>query len=57
MTTGASNDIEKATKCCQSYDYPVWYVSEKFGLIGLESVQHRYLDGQAGYELWSGDSI
>ncbi len=32
-------------------------MSEKFGLIGLESVQNRYLDGRPVMQLWSGDSI
>lgn len=46
VTTGASNDIEKATKVARSM-ITQYGMSEKFGLIGLESVQHRYLDGRA----------
>ena len=46
VTTGASNDIEQATKIARSM-ITQYGMSEKFGLIGLESVQHRYLDGRA----------
>lgn len=46
VTTGASNDIEQATKLARSM-VTQYGMSEKFGLIGLESVQHRYLDGRA----------
>ena len=28
VTTGAANDIEKATKNSQGYDYTVWYVRQ-----------------------------
>lgn len=45
VTTGASNDIEKATQISRSM-ITQYGMSEKFGLIGLESVQHRYLDGR-----------
>ena len=46
VTTGASNDIEQATKIARAM-ITQYGMSEKFGLIGLESVQHRYLDGRA----------
>jgi cell division protease FtsH len=46
VTTGASNDIEKATKIARSM-ITQYGMSEKFGLIGLESIQNRYLDGRA----------
>lgn len=46
VTTGASNDIEQATKVARSM-ITQYGMSEKFGLIGLESIQHRYLDGRA----------
>ena len=46
VTTGASNDIEKATKVARSM-ITQYGMSEKFGLIGLESIQNRYLDGRA----------
>ena len=45
VTTGASNDIEKATKIARAM-ITQYGMSEKFGLIGLESVQNRYLDGR-----------
>ena len=46
VTTGASNDIEKATRLARAM-VTQYGMSEKFGLMGLESVQHRYLDGRA----------
>ena len=45
VTTGASNDIEKATSVPRAM-ITQYGMSEKFGLIGLESVQNRYLDGR-----------
>ena len=45
VTTGAANDIEKATSIARAMS-PQYGMSEKFGLIGLESIQHRYLDGR-----------
>ncbi|WP_461816239.1 ATP-dependent zinc metalloprotease FtsH [Faecalimonas sp.] len=45
VTTGASNDIEKATKIARAM-ITQYGMSEKFGLIGLESIQHKYLDGR-----------
>lgn len=45
VTTGASNDIEKATKIARAM-ITQYGMSEKFGLIGLESIQNRYLDGR-----------
>ena len=46
VTTGASNDIERATSIARAM-ITQYGMSEKFGLIGLESVQHKYLDGRA----------
>ena len=46
VTTGASNDIEQATRLARSM-VTQYGMSEKFGLIGLESIQNRYLDGRA----------
>lgn len=46
VTTGASNDIEKATSLARSM-VTQYGMSEKFGLIGLETIQNRYLDGRA----------
>ncbi|MBO5093326.1 MAG: ATP-dependent zinc metalloprotease FtsH [Lachnospiraceae bacterium] len=45
VTTGASNDIEKATNIARSM-VTQYGMSKKFGLIGLESVESRYLDGR-----------
>ena len=45
VTTGASNDIEKATQVARAM-ITQYGMSEKFGLIGLESVQNRYLNGR-----------
>lgn len=46
VTTGASNDIERATKLARAM-VTQYGMSEHFGLMGLESVQHKYLDGRA----------
>lgn len=46
VTTGASNDIEKATEIARAM-VTQYGMSERFGLMGLESVRHRYLDGRA----------
>jgi len=46
VTTGASNDIERATKIARAM-VTQYGMSERFGLMGLESVQHKYLDGRA----------
>ena len=46
VTTGASNDIERATKLARAM-VTQYGMSERFGLMGLESVQNRYLDGRA----------
>ena len=45
ITTGASNDIEKATQLARAM-VTQYGMSEKFGLMGLESVESRYLDGR-----------
>lgn len=45
VTTGASNDIEKATNIARSM-VTQYGMSKKFGLIGLESVESKYLDGR-----------
>lgn len=46
VTTGASNDIEKATSIARSM-VTQYGMSKKFGLMGLETVESRYLDGRA----------
>ncbi len=45
VTTGASNDIEKATKIARSM-VTQYGMSDTFGLMGLESVESQYLSGQ-----------
>lgn len=45
VTTGASNDIEQATKVARAM-ITQYGMSERFGLMGLESIQNRYLDGR-----------
>ena len=45
VTTGASNDIEKATSIARSM-VTQYGMSERFGLMGLETIQNRYLDGR-----------
>ena len=45
VTTGASNDIEKATEIARAM-VTQYGMSRKFGLIGLESVESKYLDGR-----------
>ena len=46
VTTGASNDIEKATSIARSM-VTQYGMSDKFGMMGLETIQNRYLDGRA----------
>ncbi len=46
VTTGASNDIEKATDMAKAM-VTQYGMSKKFGLIGLATVESRYLSGQA----------
>ena len=45
VTTGAANDIEKATAIARSM-VTQYGMSKKFGLVGLESVENKYLDGR-----------
>lgn len=46
VTTGASNDIEKATKLARAM-ITRYGMSEKFGLMSLESEENQYLDRRA----------
>lgn len=46
VTTGASNDIEKATDIAKNM-VTQYGMSKKFGLIGLATVESKYLSGQA----------
>jgi cell division protease FtsH len=44
-STGASNDIERATKLARNM-VTQYGMSEKFGMMSLESTQNQYLDGR-----------
>ena len=46
VTTGASNDIEKATKLARAM-ITQYGMSDKFGLMSLETIENQYLDGSA----------
>lgn len=46
VTTGAANDIEKATNIARNM-VTRFGMSEKFGLMGLATVESEYLDGGA----------
>ena len=45
ISTGASNDIEKATQTARSM-VTMYGMSERFDMMGLESPSNRYLDGR-----------
>jgi cell division protease FtsH len=45
VTTGASNDIEKATQIVRAM-ITQYGMSDKFGLVGLAAQENEYLDGQ-----------
>ena len=45
QTTGASNDIERATSLARNM-ITQYGMSEKFGMAGLESIQNKYIDGR-----------
>lgn len=44
ITTGAANDIERATNLARQM-VTIYGMSDRFGMMGLESIQNRYLDG------------
>jgi len=44
-TTGAANDIEQATTLARNM-IAQYGMSDKFGMVGLESTQNKYLDGR-----------
>ncbi len=46
ITTGASNDIEQATKLARSM-VSRFGMSEEFGMVAMETVQNQYLGGDA----------
>lgn len=45
VTTGASNDIERATRLARQM-ITMYGMSDEFGLVALETVENRYLDGR-----------
>ncbi|WP_097026768.1 ATP-dependent zinc metalloprotease FtsH [Clostridium peptidivorans] len=46
ISTGASNDIERATETARNM-VTIYGMSERFDMMGLESMSNRYLDGRA----------
>ncbi len=46
VTTGASNDIERATSMARQM-ITMYGMSEEFGMVALETVESRYLEGRA----------
>ena len=47
QTSGAANDIERATDLARKL-VTMFGMSEKFGMMGLATVQNQYLDGGLG---------
>ncbi|MEA4816563.1 MAG: ATP-dependent zinc metalloprotease FtsH [Lachnospiraceae bacterium] len=45
-TTGASNDIERATALARSM-VAQFGMTERFDMVGLESIENKYLDGRS----------
>ena len=48
VTTGASNDIEQATKIARAM-ITQYGMSDRFGLMGLESIQNKYFGRPCGF--------
>ena len=46
ITTGASNDIERATSLARQM-ITMYGMSDEFGMVALETIESRYLDGRA----------
>ena len=46
VTTGAANDIERATEIARAM-ITRYGMSKKFGLVGLATIESQYLDGRA----------
>ena len=47
MTSGASNDIERATELARKM-VTMFGMSDRFGVMGLATIQNQYLDGGYG---------
>ncbi len=47
MTSGAANDIERATDLARRM-ITMYGMSDKYGMMGLATVQNQYLDGSMG---------
>ncbi len=45
-TTGAANDIERANELARAL-IAQYGMSDRFGMMSLESIEHKYLDGRA----------
>ncbi len=45
ITTGASNDIQRATSIARSM-VTIYGMTEKFDMVALEDIENRYLDGR-----------
>ncbi len=45
ITTGASNDIEQATKAGTRHDHPQYGMSKDFDMVAMETVTNQYLGG------------
>ena len=46
ITTGASNDIERATRVARQM-ITMYGMSDEFGFVALESIENQYLDGRS----------
>ena len=46
ITTGASNDIERATRLARQM-ITMYGMSDEFGMVALETVESQYLDGRS----------
>ena len=46
ITTGASNDIERATRLARQM-ITMYGMSDEFGLVALETIESQYLDGRS----------
>ena len=56
ITTGASNDIEQATKLARAMSDPLPVWSDQFGMVALETVTNQYLWRRHLPRMLTGDS-